>query len=183
MTIDKISLDRCRYCKLPFSDEILVKIKNNKEDVICQHCGDIVKRGQDTYNFTELEADEGKLNHKVESTTPQTHIKDNPDALLYPNGRIFYDKDFPPIFKSNFIIIFSRLVYFHIRRLESIGKLDNAIMEITGDIIYELHRCISSVQNKRFKNEFLNDLHLITVKEFNKNLKKLQEKIQSNKKN
>ncbi len=181
MTVDKNSLDRCRYCKLPFSDEILNKIKNNKEDVICQHCGDIVRKVQNNYNFIELEANEGKSNSKIYPTEPQTHFPDNPDALLYPNGRIFYDKDFPPIFKSNFIIVFSRLVYYHIRRLESIGKLNSAKTEITGDIIYELHRCISPVQNKHIKNEFLNDLYLITVKEFDKNLKKLQVKIQSNK--
>ena len=181
MTIEKTSLDRCRYCKLPFSDEILKKIKDNKEDVICQHCGDIVKRIQDNYNLIKPEADESKSNYNILPTTLQTDIIDNQEALLYPNGRIFYDKDFPPIFKSNFIIVFSRLVYFHIRRLESIGQLKSAKMEISENIINELHMCISSVQRMRIKNEFLNDLHLITVKVFDKNLKKLQEKIQLNK--
>jgi len=181
MTVDKTSLDRCRYCKLPFSDEILKKIKDNRENVICQHCGDIVKKIQDNYNLIEPEADEGKSNSKICPTQPQTHFPDNPDALLYPNGRIFYDKDFPPIFKSNFLIVFSRHVYFHIRRLESIGQLNSAEMEISGNIINKLHMCISPVQRMRIKAEFLDDLHMITVEEFEKNLKKLQEKIQENK--
>lgn len=101
-------------------------------------------------------------------------------ALRYPNGRVYYDTDFPQLFKINFIVVFLRLVYFHTLRLEKDSKIDLEKLEINEDLINELHRRISPIHENRIKTEFINPLREITLDEFELNLKKFQGKFQNN---
>ena len=52
--------ERCRFCNSSFSEDILNKIKNDRNDVYCESCGDIIKRIQDKYNFNSTEITENE---------------------------------------------------------------------------------------------------------------------------
>jgi len=182
MIEDDINSHRCRFCKSSFSDEILKKIKDDRNDVYCENCGDLIKRVQNKYNFNPIDIIENASNTSTNDTPtkPQKELENNPDALHYPIGRIFYDKEFPLIFKSNFIIVFSRLIYFHALHLESKGQIELGGLEVPENAINDLYMSIRHVQNMRIKSEFLNNLHEISKEEFERYLKQLQAKIQSN---
>jgi transcription initiation factor TFIIIB Brf1 subunit/transcription initiation factor TFIIB/Mn-dependent DtxR family transcriptional regulator len=181
MIEDDINSNRCRFCRSSFSVEILKKIEDDRNDVYCENCGDLIKRVQNKYNFNPTEIIEKISNTNTNDTPnkPQKELESNPDALHYPIGRIFYDKAFPLIFKSNFIIVFSRLTYFHALHLESKGQIELGSLEVPENAINNLYMSIRHVQNMRIKAEFLNNLHEISKEEFERNLKKLQAKIQS----
>ena len=182
MVENRLGSHRCRFCKSSFSVEILKKIEDDGDDVYCENCGDLIKRVQNKYNFnpTEIIENASNVNTKGTPTKPQKDLESNPDALHYPIGRIFYDKEFPLTFKSNFIIVFSRLTYFHALHLESKGQIELGGLEVPDNAINDLYMSIRHIQNKRIKSEFLNNLHEISKEEFECNLKHLQAKIQSN---
>lgn len=180
MTTTRVEFDKCRFCNSKFSDEILNVIKEDNKDVYCPNCGDLIKK----LEFRPLS--NSVLNDKAAHITPFI-VSEPPqefviptNALLYPNGRVFYDNDFPLIFNTNFIIVFARLVYFHALRLEKEGKIDLEELEIEDDLINDLHIRISPIHNERIKAEFVKNLHNITLNEFELNLKKLQRKFQDN---
>ena len=179
MIEDDINSHQCRFCNSSFSVEILKKIEDDRNDVYCENCGDLIKRVQSKYNFNPTKIIENASNTNDTPTKPQKDLESNPDALHYPIGRIFYDTDFPLIFKSNFIIVFSRLTYFHALHLESKGQIELGGMEVPENAINNLFMSIRHIQNKRIKSEFLNNLHEISKEEFERYLKQLQAKIQS----
>jgi len=172
---------RCRFCNSTFSDDILKKIEDEKDDVYCEICGDIIKRVQNKYSFNPPDISENKPKTNIDNTpvTPQKELKQNPDALNFPIGRIFYDTDFPLIFKSNFVIVFSRLVCFAAMRLEQEGEIDLGESEIPEKVMNDLYMSTRHIQDKRINAEFLINLRKISKEEFESNLKKLQTKIQS----
>ena len=182
MIEDDINSNQCRFCSSSFSDDILKKIKDDRNDVYCENCGDLIKRVQNKYNFnpTEIIENASNTNTNDTPTKPQKDLESNPDALHYPIGRIFYDKEFPLTFKSNFIIVFSRLTYFHALHLESKGQIDLSGLEVPENAINDLYMSIRHVQNMRIKADFLKNLHEISKEEFERYLKQLQAKIQSN---
>jgi len=182
MVEDGPKSEQCRFCNSTFSDDILKKIKDDKNDVYCENCGDIIKRVQNNYNNHPIKVSESESKNNTTDTPIklQKELKPNPDALNYPIGRIFYDTDFPLIFKSNFVIVFSRQVCFAILRLEQGGEIDLGDSEIPENVMNDLYMSTKHVQDKRIKSEFLNNLREISNEEFEGNLKKLQTKIQSN---
>jgi len=173
---------RCRFCNSTFSEDILNKIKNDKDDVYCENCGDIIKRVQDEYDFNSIKnkENEDKTNIIDIPVKPQLDLKPHPDALNYPIGRIFYDADFPQIFKSNFIIVFSRLVCFHALYLEREGQIVIGEIEIPENALNDLYMSTRHIQDMQIQSEFLNNLNETSKDEFERNLKQLQAKIQSN---
>ena len=68
MVEDSPGYQRCRFCSSSFSDDLLNKIKDDKDDVYCENCGDIVKRVQKNYEFTSLKAAETEPNPNIETT-------------------------------------------------------------------------------------------------------------------
>ena len=94
---------RCRFCNSSFSLEILSKIENDKEDVYCENCGDLIYGVHTNYNFNPpvIAENESKLktNIKERPVKHRKKLKPNPDALHYPIGRVFYDTHFPLTFK------------------------------------------------------------------------------------
>jgi hypothetical protein len=173
---------QCRFCKSSFSGEILKKIEVNRDDVYCENCGDLIKRVQNKFDFnpTEIIENGSKIKTKDTPPKPKNDLKSNPDALHYPIGRIFYDTDFPLIFKSNFIIVFSRITCSHALRLEREGQIEFGESEVPENGLNDLYMSIRHLQDKRINSEFLTNLHEISKEEFESNLKLLQAKIQSN---
>jgi len=182
MVEDESRPHRCLFCNSLFSVEILSKIEDDKGDVYCENCGDIIKRVNNKYNFNppEITENESKTNIKDRPVKHRKELKPNPDALNYPIGRVFYDTDFPLTFKSNFIIVFSRLICYSVLRLENAGHIDLGDSEPSESVINDLYMATRLVQNKRVKSEFLKSLREISIEEFEDYLKKFQAKIQSN---
>ena len=185
MVEDEARSQRCRFCHSSFSLEVLNKIEDGKRDVYCEHCGDVIKRVNDKYDFnppdnTENEPKTMIVYQPANPRKVRKKMKPNPDAFNFPIGRIFYDIEFPLTFKSNFIIVFSRLICASALRLEEAGLIDFSDPEPTDDAINDLYMATRVVQNKRIKPEFLNNLRDASIEEFEGNLKKLQAKIQSN---
>ena len=176
-------LQRCRFCNSSFSVEILSKIEKDKEDVYCENCGDLLYGVNNKYNFYPpvISENESKLktNIKERPVKPRKKLKPNPDALHYPIGRVFYDTDFPLTFKSNFIIVFSRLICYSALRLDQAGEIDLCESEPSENVINDLYMATRVIQNKRVKPEFLNNLRESSTEEFEGNLAKIQNKIQT----
>ena len=182
MVEDSSEYQRCRFCNSSFSEEILNKIKADKTDVYCEICGDIVKRVQHNYkstspNVVEIEP---KLNIEITPVKPQKKIKQDPDALKFPIGRIFYDDEFPSTFKSNFVLVFSRIVCFAIMRFDQEGEIALGEFDIPENALNNLYMATRRIQEKPVKDEFLRDLRNISKEDFKRYLKKLQTKIQEN---
>ncbi len=182
MVENGIKSDRCRFCNSSFSEDILNKITDNRDDVYCENCGDIIKLIQDKYNFnpTKIIENESKADISDSPAKPQKELKPHPDVLNYPIGRVFYDTDFPLTFKSNLILVFSRLTCFHALYLERGGQIELKESEIPENALNDLYMSTRDIQNMQIQPEFLNNLHDISKDEFERNLKKLQVKIQSN---
>ena len=180
MVEDDSKAHQCRFCYSSFTNDILKKIKDDRDDVYCENCGDLIKRVQIGYINEPKTITKTTSNIPFVAKEPPQEVLIDPDALLYPNGRIFYDTDFPQIFKSNFIIVFSSLVYFYALHLEKEEKINMKELVITENIVNEIHRRISPIHEKRIKAEFVKNLHEITLDEFELNLKKQQKKFHDN---
>lgn len=182
MVEDEARPHRCLFCKSPFSNEILNKIKDGMDDVYCENCGDIINRVQNKYNFnpSDIAEEDPKTNIDSSPAIPLIEPKPGPDALNYPIGRVFYDTDFPLIFKSNFIIVFARLTCFHALYMEREGQLQLGEPYIPEDALNNLYMSTRSVQDMQIRSEFLKNLDEISEDEFERYLKQLQAKIQSN---
>ena len=182
MVEDSPEYQKCRFCNSTFSDDILKKIKAEKDDVYCEICGDIIKRVQDKYNFQlpDIVEDEPLTNFDITPLTPQKELKPHPDAFHFPIGRIFYDDDFPLTFKTNFVFVFARLVCFAVMRLDQEGEIELGKSDIPENALNNLYMATRRIQDKPIKDEFLRDLRKISKDEFKSNLKKIQAKIQAN---
>ncbi|MBY8987042.1 MAG: hypothetical protein KGD61_01195, partial [Candidatus Lokiarchaeota archaeon] len=95
MVEDDIKAHQCRFCYSSFSDGILKKIKDDRDDVYCENCGDLIKRVQNGYINEPNTITKTTPNIPFVAKEPPQEVLIDPDALLYPNGRIFYDTDFP----------------------------------------------------------------------------------------
>lgn len=63
--------DNCSFCKSSFSVEILKKIEDNREDVYCENCGDLIKRVQNKYDFNPTEIIENNFKNRSNDTLPE----------------------------------------------------------------------------------------------------------------
>ena len=184
MVEDDINSHQCRFCNSSFSIDIIKKIEDDRDDVYCENCGDIINLASKKYNFNPLTIAENesrtKINIKDRAVKPRKKLKPNPEALHYPIGRVFYDTDFSLTFKSNFIIVFSRLVCYAALRLDQGGEIDLRDPEPHENVINDLYMATRFIQSKRVKSEFLSNLRESSTEEFEANLKKLQAKIKSN---
>ena len=180
MSESKTKSDKCQFCNSKFSDEIIKKLKENKSDVYCENCGDLIQRVD--YRSFHIPNQNKDILSNIPFTSnelPQ-EITVSTEVFRFPNGRIYYDRDFSQVFKRNFIVVFSRIIYFQILRLDKAGIINKEKLEINEDLINELHRRISPLHENRIKGDFMNNLHEITLDEFELNFKKLQGKFQSN---
>ena len=93
MVEDSPKSHRCQFCNSSFSIEILNKINEDKDDVYCEICGDIIKRANNKYNFNPLDIAENESKSKTTIKERPVKLrkepKPNPNALHYPIGRIF----------------------------------------------------------------------------------------------
>lgn len=170
----KLNLDYCPYCGAILSSDILNLIKKGHKPVYCEFCGAEIKKRK-YFNFYNSDNQS-----KEEIIDPNRFRITNYNPVSNPQSEIAFDIEFSKIFRENMIIVLSRLIYFYISKLYKIEKLKNCKKEITESLLDEIAGNLISIVNKRIKINFLGNLHNISIRNFEKLLKKLQDKIKSN---
>ena len=113
------SPNSCKYCGCKFQQNIIEKIVENKELVICEFCGIEI-------NIDRIDTQEEFSKDSNEKTSNlKDNIKINKKSVIKKIGKLVRtrkysvnvikeDEDFPHIFKENLIIVISRLTYYFI---------------------------------------------------------------------
>ncbi len=175
----------CKYCGCKFQQNVIEKIIENKELVICEFCGieinidriDTQERfGKDSNEKTSNLKDDIKINKKSVVKKVGKFVR----TRKYSVNVIKEDEDFPQIFKENLIIVTSRLIYHFIREWEQENNANIRHARLNQAILTYLASKLKPILVKRIGRAFLENLHNISLKEFNDCLKLLQEKIESN---
>ncbi len=175
----------CKYCGGEFQQDILRRILENKESIICEFCGIEIK-------FDDIDTQEefNKNIHKKTSNL-KDNIKKNKESIgkrigkltksrKYSRNMIWEDKDFPQIFKENLIIVFSRLIYTFIREWEQDNNVSVRRISINQSILTYFATKLKPILSKRIGRSFLENLHNISIEEFDNSLRLLQKKIELN---
>ncbi|MHA2282905.1 MAG: hypothetical protein ACXAC5_18845 [Promethearchaeota archaeon] len=166
--------DSCKYCGWKFPSEY-IDSQENKNLLLCENCG--------TEIFSECNENDDLakyIEEKIKNKELLSRIDDIVQEKKNPIARVLVDSDFPIIFKDNLKIVISRLLYPHIGTLESEPILNKENREITKEILDDLYEMISPIMNLRINDIFLTNLHELSIKEFLKWLKVLQDKIRLN---
>jgi hypothetical protein len=83
MVENDINSIQCKFCTSSFSNDIIDKIKDDRDDVYCENCGDLIKKVQNRYEFpsSDITIDEPKIRANMTSGKPYKDIKPHPDAF------------------------------------------------------------------------------------------------------
>ena len=172
----------CKYCGWKIPADFIQKLSENSDSVLCENCGTELlseKPISDTIKSEEkLNQD---LRRKKKKKAFSTKIYEKIRIEKNPIARVLRDSDFTKIFKDNFLIVMSRIIYTHLRAIELETVIDIKTMELTKEILGKLYKEISPVLSMRIKREYIGNLHKIKTKDFEKWLKKLQTKLELNK--
>lgn len=175
----------CKYCGWEFPRGFQQLITENSDSVFCENCGTELMNENFVSETIKIEENSNK-DLKVEKTNKKkaifNHIYENIRNEKSPINRIIMDSDFPKVFKDNFKIVISRVIYSHIRAMELESAVDIKTVELTKEIIDKLYEEISPVLTKRIKREYLENLHKSSIRDFEKWIKILQTKLKLNKK-
>jgi len=153
----------CSYCGWKLPTEFLQDVSENCESVFCENCGtEIVSEIANEHDINSER--EKRKNHRSYINRIYENIRNKKN----PIDRVLNDSDFPLIFKENLIIVISRLI----------STLFNEIPEdLSKELLDDTAGKLEPVMSKRINQEFLINLHKITLKGFENHLKRLQGKI------
>ena len=176
----------CKFCGWEFHQEIIQRIIENKEPVVCEFCGIII-------NVSNISPQEGFYEEKFEISSnskekggkKKKSIVKNISKLIQPRkysvGVIFGDDDFPKIFKENLIIVISRLIYVFIQEWEQDNNISVSRVSLERSIFYYIIKKIRHIYDKRVNVNFLNNLFRLDREDFEDWLRLLQKKLYLNK--
>lgn len=174
----------CKYCGWEFQQDIIQKINKNAGYAICEFCGVEINttgfNAREEFNNEKYE-DTDNFNDDVEKKKGIVRVL---NMLTKPRKAsvrlILGDDDFPLIFKENFIIVISRLIYIFLKVWEQNANTSLRRVSLKKSILFSISHELKPIMNKRIKVEFLDNLHKLTIEEFEDCLKMLQKKLQSN---
>ena len=192
-------LNRCKFCGWKFPNDLLEKINENSDPLFCELCGaeiryyyinnqendEIIKNKNEIYLCGSTDKSKSSLWKRIYDIIKKFIIETG--RIKIQKGltekqkesitRVFNDNDFPKIFKENFIIVFARITYFELKKLESTANLKNSRRNLTEAELKTLNEHLNPITKKDIKAEFLKNLHKISQNDFRKWLKKLQVKL------
>ena len=196
-----ISLNRCKFCGWKIPNDLVEKLCENSDPLFCELCGAEIKyervENQENHELIktkseiELRISSDKLKSPLWKRFYETikkFILENEEGEFQERltkkqnkyiTRVYKDPDFPQIFKSNFIIVFARITYFELNKLQSTANLKNSKRNLTKVELKTLTERLNPIAKKDIKAEFLKDLHKISQNDFRKWLIKLQVKLES----
>jgi len=174
----------CKYCGWEFQNDIIQKIIEEEESAVCEFCGIEI-------NISSISPHEGIIKENYERTSNfKDKVEKKKKSIVksisnltktkkYSVNMILGDKDFPKIFKENFIIVISRLIYKYIREWEQDNDVNIRQVGLTQTILITLAKKIKPIIDKRIHSSYLENLHELTIEEFMEWLKLLQKKLRS----
>jgi len=195
-------INRCKFCGWKFPNDLLEKINENSDSLFCELCGAEIR-----YNNVKNQEKDKKIEIKSDNDLSGTadKSKSSPWKRFYETikkfvmeteggevqeglkkrqkesiARVFNDNDFPKIFRENFIIVFSRITYFELKKQRYIANLKNNMTMLTKADLKALMDQLKLITVKNIKPEFLENLHNISQNDFEEWLKKLQAKLKKN---
>ena len=174
----------CNYCGWKFPTDFIQRFSENSDSVFCENCGTELLSDNpiiDTIKSEERSNQDLRRKKKKKKKTIYSKIYEKIRIEKNPIARVSRDSDFTKIFKNNFLIVMSRIIYTHLRAIELETAIDIKTMELTKEILAKLYKEISPVLSMRIKRKYLGNLHKIKTKDFEKWLKKLQTKLELNK--
>ncbi len=194
------SLNRCKFCGWKFPNDLLEKINENSDPLFCELCGAEIRYNNEK-NQEKDEIIENKNDNNLSGSTDKS--KNSPWKRFYETikkfiteteggefqetekqkesiASIFKDGDFSKIFKDNFIIVFSRITYFELKKQQCIANLKDNINKLKKAELKALTDHLKLITVKNIKPEFLENLHNISQNDFEEWLKKLQAKLKKN---
>jgi len=175
-TSKKDYLNYCSYCGAKMSTEILSILEKSINPVYCEFCGAEVKK----VKYADIP---NSLVHGNENTSDLAIFNANDSrSTLSPLGEIYFDPDFSKTFKDTLIIVIARIIYYNMNKLYNIEDLKNSDIELSESTLNEIADTLEPLTNKRIRINFYGKLKDFSIKKFEKLLKKLQLKIQSEQK-
>jgi len=174
----------CKYCGWEFPIGFLQLITENIDSVFCENCGtELINENfvSDIVKCEENSTQDIMIKKTKNKKAIFNRIYENIRTEKSPINRVLMDSDFPKVFKDNFKIVISRVIYSHIRALEINSAIDIKTVELTKEILDKLYEEISPVLTKRIKREYLGNLHKSSIGDFEKRFKILQTKLKLNK--
>ncbi|MFX0024500.1 MAG: hypothetical protein ACFE9S_19455 [Candidatus Hermodarchaeota archaeon] len=173
----------CRYCGWKFNRDIIQRIKENRQTVVCEICG--IELNNSSITLSERLRNEKNIgliksiiNNRKKFYSIVNNIKKCVTPEKYSVSIISRDDDFPKIFKENLIIVISRLIYYFIKEWEQENEVSVRRVSLEKSILIYLIRKIKPILYKRVNENYLNNLFKITVKDFEKWLRLLQQKVE-----
>ncbi|MFX0017727.1 MAG: hypothetical protein ACFFAF_03295 [Candidatus Hermodarchaeota archaeon] len=175
-TSEKDYLDYCTYCGAKLSTEILSILEKSMNPVYCEFCGAEIKKVE----YADIPK---SLALGSENTSDLAVFNTNDSkSTLSPLGEIYFDPDFSKTFKDNLMIVIARIIYYNMNKFYDIEDLKNSDIELSESTLNEIADTLEPLTNKRIRINFYGKLKDISIKKFEKLLKKLQLKIQSDQK-
>ncbi len=182
---DENSSNYCKYCGCKFQQDTIQRLIGNKELVICEFCGIEI-------NIDNVDTQEGFVKDQHEKTLIlKEDIKKKKMSIVKRIGKlaksrkfsvniILNDEDFTQIFKEILIIVISRLIYFSLGEWEQENNVSVRRVSLNQSILTYLASKLKPILTKRISRTFLENLHNISIEEFDDSLKLLQKKVESN---
>jgi hypothetical protein len=166
----------CDYCGSEFSPELLQYFTESNKSVFCENCGTEVVRRNEKISSSDLSFDIKSILKKI-----PRYINEKFRFEKNPILRVAMDSDFSRIFKDNFKLVASRIIYCYIRALEEESGFTVQNTELTSDILDTIFEHIKSLMSERLDHQYLENLNRISIREFEKWLQSLQAKLKLNK--
>ena len=174
----------CKYCGWEFQNDIIQKIIEEQESAVCEFCGIEInissispQEGITKENYGRISNSKDKVEKKKKSIVKS--ISKLTKTKKYSVNVILGDKDFPKIFKENLIVVISRLIYKYIGEWEQDNNVNIHQVGLTQTILITLAKKVKPIIDKRIHSSYLENLHKITLEEFEEWLKLLQKKFRS----
>ncbi len=174
----------CKFCGWEFHQDVIERILENNESVLCEFCG--IELNISNVNTKEgfNKAENGKIgNPDKEIGSKKRAIFKNFKKWIQPQkysvSVIFGDDEFPKIFKENLIIVVSRLIFVAIRKWEEENNISIHRVSLEKPIQIYIIQKIKPILDKRVPSNFLNNLFKINKEDFEEWLRVLQKKIES----
>ena len=171
----------CNYCGWKIPADFIQKVSEKSGFVFCENCGTELISENPIPNPIKSENNNQDLIGKKKKKTISNIIYEKLRIEKNPIARVLRDSDFIKTFKDNFLLVMSRVIYYHLRTLGLETVIEVKAGELTKHAAEKLYKEISPVFSKRFKRVYLENLHKMDRRDFEKWLIKLHTKLKLNK--
>ncbi|KKM64156.1 hypothetical protein LCGC14_1504210 [marine sediment metagenome] len=172
----------CDYCGWKIPADFIHRVSENSDSIFCENCGTEIQSEKPVCDIINSEEKSNQdLSSKKKKRAMFSKFYERIRREKNPVARVLLDSDFIKTFKDNFLLVMSRVIYYHLRTLGFESAIEVKAGELTKDVAEKLYKEISPVFSKRFKRVYLENLHKMNRRDFEKWLIKLHTKLKLNK--